>query len=299
MRKVGWEHNFYYVLTRLFKHGRYKRVLLERLTEPIHLNIISFFVAMFGNYKTKVAFDLVVRQQYAFSLLYAANVAKVRGYHSITVLEFGVAAGAGLLNLCYLARRTADATGVKIHVVGFDRGGGMPPPVDYRDIPEIFREGDFPMDVAKLQASLPSHCKLMIGEISDTVANFISTLPADEPIGFISLDVDYYSSTVSALNVLKGDSDKYLPIVLLYLDDIGFDSTNPWNGELLAVNEFNAEQPMRKIAPFTLLRSKRIFKNPQWIDQIYAAHVHDHRLRSESIRGHSKIVMPNEYLSMM
>jgi hypothetical protein len=68
----------------------------------------------------------------------------------------------------------------------------------------------------------------------------------------------YYSSTVSGLKILT--AVPYLPIVQVYLDDIGVEGCNPWTAELLAVNEFNRDNEFRKIVPFTLLRSRRIFK---------------------------------------
>jgi hypothetical protein len=89
----------------------------------------------------------------------------------------------------------------------------------------------------------------------------------------------------------------YLPIVATYLDDIGVPGSNPWTGELLAVREFNDANKLRKIAPFTLLRSQRIFKNTQWIDRMFAAHIHDHRLRSPAVKRPSQYVLPNEFLA--
>jgi hypothetical protein len=85
--------------------------------------------------------------------------------------------------------------------------------------------------------------------------------------------------------------------VTTYLDDIGPPGSNPWTGELLAVREFNDENEMRKIAPFTLLRSQRIFKNTQWIDRMFAAHIHDHPARSPAVKRSSQYVLPNEFLS--
>ena len=38
-----------------------KRIFVERLTEPLHLNLISLFVGVFGTYRAKIAFDLIVR----------------------------------------------------------------------------------------------------------------------------------------------------------------------------------------------------------------------------------------------
>jgi hypothetical protein len=286
-----------YTLRRLFRPGQLRKVLVERGTEPIHLNLLSLIVAACGSYRAKVDFDLVVRQQYAFPILYAADAAKRYGHKTVTIIEFGVAGGAGLLNMCRIAERTRAATGIEFRVYGFDTGKGMPAPLDYRDLPESFQAGDFPMDVEGLKRALPDFAELIIGDIAETVPEFLDTLPDDAPIGFVAVDVDYYSSAKNALEVLTGAPDLYLPVVPVYLDDIGVDGSNPWTGELLAVDEFNRDNRLRKIAPFTLLRSRRIFKNTQWIDRMFAAHVHDHALRSPAHRRPSRAVLPNEYIN--
>lgn len=295
-----------YVLSRLSQKDKLRRVFVERLTEPIHLNVASAAVSIFGSFRLKVEFDLVVRQQYAFSMLHAADHAKQSGYSDMTVIEFGVASGAGMMNMCKIAKRVAASTGVNIVVVGFDTGAGLPEPVDYRDYPEAYRGGDFPMvDTDSLRGALFRYCaptygdvrpSLRIGDIKDTVPEFLDTLPLDRPIGFIAVDVDYYSSAKHCLKALCGAAGKYLPRVIVYLDDIGDEHCSPWTGELLAVDEFNREEQVRKIAPFTMLRSKRIFRNARWIDQVFVAHIHDHELRSvDHVRG-GKRVIKNEYL---
>ncbi len=286
-----------YVLGRAFSDGKYRKIFRERLSEPLHLNLLSLGVAVFGSYRAKVAFDLMVRQQYAFPVLYAADEAKKLGLKKIVVLEFGVAAGAGLMNLCELAARTEKETGVAIEVVGFDTGTGMPPAVDYRDMPEYFQEGDFPMDFEALRRALPERARLIIGPVEETIPDFLASVSPQAPIGFVSVDVDYYSSAVQTLPILTGNPEQYLPIVPVYLDDVGMDGANPWNGELLAVAEFNEAQALRKVAPFTLLRSKRIFKNTQWIDRMYAAHIHDHPTRTPATAKRAeKALIRNEYL---
>lgn len=287
----------FYALRRLFRPGQLRKVLVERGTEPLHLNLLSALVAVCATYRAKVDFDLVVRQQYAFPILYAADAAKRYGYKAVTLIEFGVAGGAGLLNMCRIAERTQKATGVEFRVFGFDTGKGMPPPIDYRDLPESFQAGDFPMNTQRLRQALPDFAKLIIGDIADTVPEFLRSLDEETPIGFVAVDVDYYSSAKKALAVLGGSPKLYLPIVPVYLDDIGVDGSNPWTGELLAVDEFNRDNKFRKIAPFTLLRSRRIFKNTQWIDRMFAAHIHDHALRSPTHRRKSRNVLPNEYIN--
>ena len=290
--RAGW-----YVLRRLFQKEKLEKVFVERLTEPLHLNILSLFIALFGSYRMKVAFDLVVRQQYAFPILYAADAAKRYGYKKITLVELGVASGAGLLTMCRIAERTTKATGIEFRIVGFDGGKGMPPAIDYRDLPEHFQQGDFPMiDFAGLKRALPSNAELIIGDVTETAPAFAASLSPDAPLGFVAVDVDYYSATRASLPILSGKPENYLPLVPVYLDDIGVDGNSPWSGELLAVAEFNQDNEARKIAPFTLLRSKRIFKNTQWIDRMFAAHIHDHPYRSPSHKRASQWVIGNEYL---
>jgi hypothetical protein len=286
-----------YVLRRLSQAGQLRKVLIERGTEPLHLNLLSLLISIFGSYRAKVDFDLIVRQQYAFPILFAAEMAKKYGRRSVSIIEFGVAAGAGLFNMCRIAERTRRATGVNFRVFGFDTGQGMPPPLDYRDLPESFQEGDFPMDFTRLKASLPAFADLLIGDVATTIPPFLESLTPESPLGFISVDVDYYSSAKKALKVLTGRPECYLPVVPIYLDDIAEYGSNPWTGELLAVNEFNRENQLRKIAPFTLLRSRRVFKNTQWIDRMFAAHFHDHSLRSPVRRRACPSVLPNEYLT--
>jgi hypothetical protein len=286
-----------YAIRRALSDNKYRKVFVERLTEPLHLNLMSFGVALFGGYRAKVAFDLMVRQQYAFPVLFAADEARKLGVSRIQVLEFGVATGAGLLNLCDCAARTEAVTGIKIDVVGFDTGSGMPPALDYRDLPEYFQEGDFPMDFEALRRVLPERCRLIIGPVAETIPAFLQSVASDNPIGFVSVDVDYYSSATDTLKILEGSPEQYLPILPVYLDDVAMDGANPWNGELLAAMEFNQRQTYRKIAPFNLLRSKRIFKNAQWIDRMFAAHIHDHPARTpETAKRDRTAYIPNEYL---
>ena len=287
-----------YVLRRLFKNGRLlRKVFIERLTEPLHLNILSLFVALFGGYRLKVAFDLIVRQQYAFPILFAADEARRHGYKKVTIVELGVASGAGLLTMCRIAERTTKATGIEFRIVGFDGGKGMPPAIDYRDHPEMFQQGDYPMsDFEGLKRALPANAELIIGDVGETAPAFAHTLTAEAPLGFVAVDVDYYSAAKAALPILNGAPEAYLPVVSVYLDDIAEFGANPWTGEELAVNEFNAEQPWRKIAPFNFLRTRRIFKNAQWIGQMFAAHIHDHPRRSTANKRAKTLVLGNEYL---
>jgi hypothetical protein len=285
-----------YLLSRLSMPSRRRRVLVERLGEPIHLNVISLFAALFGGTRLKIEFDLIIRQQFAFPILYAADLAKRQGYRGITVVEFGVASGAGLINMCHIADLVEKETGVQIMVAGFDTGTGMPAPVDYRDMPELWQQGDFKMDEASLRTKLPARASLHIGSLEDTIPAFMASRPETAPIGFVSFDVDYYSSTVKALRIFDYKPDAYLPMVCTYLDDIIVDCISDWSGELLAVHEFNERSPMRKIAPWPFLREKRIFQRARWIGQVFLCHIHDHHLRQPgAIRSEPRVIR-NEFI---
>lgn len=287
---------FTYILRKLRHAYIWRRIFLERLAEPLHLNFIALLVAIFGNFRARVAFDLVMRQQHAFPLLKAADYARELGVPRITVMEFGVANGAGLMNICRICQRVTDATGVEFDIVGFDSGEGMPPPRDYRDHPEYYNHRDYPMhDEQGLRSRLPANCKLLIGDVSRTVPEFLRA--ASNPIGFISIDVDYYWSTVEALRVLEGGPEQYLPLVPIYVDDIEYDGHSMFAGEQLAIEEFNQRNPMRKIAKFSFLRQKRVFQRPNWIDHIYLAHIFDHPSRAKALDKQGGVVLGNPYRS--
>ena len=274
----------------------WKRIFYERLTEPLHLNLLALGVAVFGGLRSRVAFDLVLRQQHAYAILASADLARELGIRELTLIEFGVAAGAGLLNICDLAARVTRETGVRFRIYGFDTGRGMPPPAGYRDHPELYQEGDFPMDRAKLEQALPANARLVIGELKDTVPAFARAISPDAPVGFVSIDVDYHSSTLDALAVLEGGPAQYLPRVPVYLDDLEHPSHNSWCGELGAVGAFNARHELRKIERHAFARSYRIFRNARWIDHMFTLHVLDHPSRTAPGGWRATTVLTNPYL---
>jgi hypothetical protein len=275
-----------------------RRIFLERLTEPVHLNLLSVWVAIFGSFTQRVGFDLILRQHNAFAILNAAQRARAQGVRKITIVEFGVAAGAGLLNMCNIAERTAKETGVEIFVVGFDTGSGMPQAMGYRDHPEMYQEGDFPMDFTALKAKLPSNCELILGQLKDTIPSFIETrLNEESPIAYVVVDVDYYSSSIVALKILSARPEFYLPLTLIFLDDIAEDHHNPYAGELLAISEYNRSEEFRKICRHDFLECRRVFRNASWLKQIYYLHVMDHPSRTMSSNKAPQRVLQNPLLS--
>jgi hypothetical protein len=271
--------------------SRYPPALLEQRAR----------VADKGTFRQRVQFDLVDRPQHAFGLLTAADVASFAGMREIVALEFGVAEGAGLRNLAEVASLVTDETGVGVDVVGFDSGEGLPAPVDYRDHPEIWVEGDFAMpDPPGVRATLPPGVDLVLGPIATTLPQFVRTLA--KPIGFVSFDLDLYSSTRDGLAVFEIKCDRLLPVVVSYFDDviggirrIGSLFRTKAAGQLRAIEEFNARQSSRRIDPIWVLRHRRPLDREAWIERMYALHVLDHPIRggqrnrpAMSMREHSK-----------
>jgi len=218
-----------------------------------------------------------VRHNYTWAVLQAAYLAKTLGLQRISALEFGVAGGKGLISLEATAEEVQRSLGVAVEVYGFDTGQGLPKPTDYRDLPHLYEPNTYSMDQTELKGRLQK-AKLVLGLIEDTLAGFIRSNPA--PIGFVAIDVDLYSSTVATLKVFEADQKILLPRVHCYFDDILGFSFAEFNGERLALKEFNDSHPARKISPIHGLRHfipKPMADSP-WVEGIYLTHILDHDL---------------------
>lgn len=225
--------------------------------------------------EAKVRFDAFPRPQFAYGLYEAARQAKALGYSGFSALEFGVAGGNGLVAMEDIAAEIGKSFGLNIEVFGFDTGTGMPESTDYRDAPFIWRSGQFRMDIAALKMRLKS-AQLIIGDVSDGVGRFLKM--AHAPIGYISFDMDYYSSTRKALHLCEAGHENFLPRALFYFDDIVGDDAElhcDYIGELLAIKEFNTAHDALKIAPIHGLSSKRVIPD-HWHIKTFVLHRFEH-----------------------
>jgi hypothetical protein len=250
------------------------------LNEPLPARFIALraldTLFDFLPYERKIALRSVPRAHYGFGLLHAARLARRLGINRFSAIEFGVAGGNGLLALEDHADRVSLETGVEVEIYGFDSGAGLPPPVDYRDMPYAWETGFYAMDVEKLKPRL-RRASLVIGDVRETTRAFQQRNPA--PIGFISFDLDYYSSTMAAFEILDLESRCLLPRIFCYFDDVaggpGF-CYNEYTGELLAIGEFNAAHADRKIARLAGLRHHIGSLPARWHEQMYVAHLFAH-----------------------
>ena len=222
----------------------------------------------------KVSQEIEQKKHYVWGVIQGAGLAQVLGVRRISVIEFGVAGGNGLVALEDIAIRAEKLFDIKIDVYGFDSGAGLPKPTDYRDMPHFFAEGFYPTDTGKLHPRLHKG-NLQLGQIESTISDFISSKPA--PVAFISFDLDYYSSTMHAFALLEADQNLLLPRIHCYFDDILGFSYSDFTGELLAIADFNAAHSMRKISK---IQGLQYFLPPgppkMWAEQFYLAHIFDH-----------------------
>jgi len=216
---------------------------------------------------------------YVHLVLEAAKAAKNLGIKRISIIEFGVAGGNGLIQFENISIQVEKYTGVSIDVIGFDTGTGLPEVTDYRDLPYVWQQGNYPMDIQLLKSKL-TKAKLVLGNISETLDNFIEDYdPA--PIAAISFDLDLYSSTRDAFKLLESNERFFLPRVLCYFDDIlggNLELYNEYTGERLAINEFNMNSKNRKICPVTYLEkiNRDYHGKNMFFHSIYSFHIFDH-----------------------
>jgi hypothetical protein len=243
---------------------------------PLRAAVIRLIrLARLGSYRFRLKIGAVERPHYGYIVYNAARLAKKLNHPRISVLEFGVAGGRGLLNLEYHAREVEAIVAIKIDLYGFDTGEGLPRPVDYRDLPYHWKQGFFKMDVRSLQAQLTT-AKLVLGDIADTAQSFFHDHePA--PIGAVIHDFDFYSSTAAALKMFDANEKYFLPRIYCYFDDtVGNETTlyNDYTGERLAINEFNQAHEHKKLAlPYHLLARRAV---ESWYHQIFIYHDFKH-----------------------
>jgi len=170
-----------------------------------------------GSVALRTEYDIWERPAYAYGVYSAARLAQSLEINNFTVIEFGVAGGNGLLILERIAERISISLGVHIEILGFDTGRGMPNPQDYRDLPHVYQEGFYKMEIEKLKSRLKT-AQLIIGDIFDTIPCFFGN-PDLPPVGFVAFDLDYYSSTKKAFRIFEGAPLTRLPRVFCYFDD--------------------------------------------------------------------------------
>ena len=250
--------------------GWFKRLAME---PPFRLFVRQFLKRCPVSVSVRAPWDLSDRPQYLIGVLFAARRALCERIPEISVIEFGVAGGQGLLALQREAEAVEEELGVSIKVYGFDNGPeGLPEFIgDYRDHPDKWKPGDFPMDESLLSSQLGPRTTLILGNVQKTVPVFSSD-PSVPPIGFIAFDLDLYSSTSHALRILAMPQRRMLDHVPLYFDDIEHSISHRFAGELFAIDEFNGANQRVKIDHWRGLKNARPFPEAAFLRKMYMAH---------------------------
>lgn len=249
---------------------------VDLATRPVPLRTLFFRKLLqrfpIGSWEARVRAGAVKRPHYALCLRNAAWLAQRLGYRAITVAEFGVAGGSGLLCLCDYAAEVRRAYGVELRVVGFDSAEGLPETHDLRDIHYVWPAGSFEMDRQALEARLAGRAELVLGDVAVTVPRWQP--PADAPLGAVMFDLDLYSSTRDALRVLT--KENVLPRVWCYFDDMEGSpemALTDFVGEAAAIREFNND-PARDTLGDNVSPA-RVFKSnmpERWHGRIHLYH---------------------------
>ena len=223
--------------------------------------------------EARARWELSARPAYLLGLLAAAQQAKRERCAAFSAIEFGVAGGNGLLSLQADAAAGGKADGLDVRVFGFDAGpSGLPDGTgDYRDHPDFWRPGDFAMDMDALRARLGSNSTLVVGDVHETVSSFFAE-HSPPPVGFVSIDLDLYSSTRDALRIFTLPDTAMLRHVPMYFDDINFWFNHRFAGELLAIEEFNALSGRVKIDRWHGVCDGKPFPERGYFDQMFVAH---------------------------
>ena len=194
----------------------------------------------------------------------------------VSVIEFGVAGVRGLTALERIAEIVERRFDFPIHVYGFDTGHGLPKPTDTRDLPQLYSPDTYVMDQARLRSILRRAHLVIRTPVAETLPTFIAGSPA--PVGFVSFDLDYYSSTMDAFRLFDAPSSMLLPRIHCYMDDIMGTTFGDCNGERLAISDFNTQHGATKISPIYGLRHIMPWplRNGMWCEMMFMAHLFAH-----------------------
>jgi len=150
---------------------------------------------------------------------------------------------------------------------------GMPNPKDHRDTPNLWREGFYPMNRKELENRL-RRSQLFLGPVEETVPAFLESRPA--PVASIVFDLGFYSSTTKTFEIFDADPCLLLPRINCFFRCILGCTYGDFNGDRLAISEFNANHEMRKLSKIYGLQHFLGPNTGRWVDQSYLAHIFDH-----------------------
>jgi hypothetical protein len=253
-------------------------IIKSILSRP--MNII--FMQIFGYHKPyRVALFRVAnlifkrfRPHFHSCLYETALEAKELDLKNISILEFGVAGGNGLMSIEKYCNQIEKKINIQFKIFGFDLGDkqGLPMTNAAEDLKYFWSSGDFKMNLEKLKKNLKKS-ELILGDINKTLNDFILNY-IGPPIGAIFFDLDFYTSTKKSFEIFNLPEEYRMPRIRCYFDDIQA-PTNNYNGVIKAINEFNSNNSDKKIAKFG--GNSLDYKYGPWYEEFYEMHDFSHK----------------------
>ena len=157
--------------------------------------------------------------------------------------EFGVWNGDSLLIYRKVLRHLGLSTNPQWKMFGFDSFEGLPVPAVEEDRHRFSAEGSFKsrgvayVESRMRESGIPSdRVQLHPGFFEESLTNELKEQLGRPPVGFVNLDVDYFSSTIIALDWVE---DLLFDGSIVFMDDVFFYNGHPGKGQLKAVSQFN------------------------------------------------------------
>ncbi len=168
-----------------------------------------------------------------------AMAAQQRRQRPLNYYEFGTGSGS-TLQRALGALRPYPQAGVFL----FDSFAGLPAALDERDRSPYWKPGDFAFSEDYIRRLIRRN-RFDLGRVHFVRGFFEQSLTPElreqlraAPPAFVTIDVDYYSSTVTVLDFIK-------PLLAsgtcVYFDDLGAFDCHPGFGQLRALLEFNRD----------------------------------------------------------
>ena len=194
------------------------------------------------------------------ALEYSLEKHEERG-RPLSYWEFGTGSGNTLQRALSVLARFPNT-----NVVLFDSFEGLPTPTGLHDAHVTWKAGDFAFSIDYIRrviakAGYPEErVRFVRGLFEQSLTPALADELRERPPAFVTLDVDYYSSTKAALAFLQ-------PLLVsgcnVFFDDLWSFDGHPDYGQVKALNEFNGKNDRGQLIPNPIFQN-RIYSYVNW-----------------------------------
>jgi hypothetical protein len=179
----------------------------------------------------------------------------------LTYWEFGTGSGNTLQRALSVLKNYGDA-----EVCLFDSFKGLPPPTGSHDAHVTWSAGDFAFSTDYIRGVIRKNgfpldrVRFVEGFFEESLTPALAESLRSKPPAFVTLDLDYYSSTKAALDFLQ---PLFVSGCNVFFDDLWSFDGHPEHGQLKALREFNAANKRGQLVPNTIFPD-RIYSYFNW-----------------------------------